>query len=105
MLTIKIPEHSNGFFYVMADGVFQELLSCYSHNPAEINIVIDMVNEYNEKRGGKAISSTEAAIIKLDLQIRDDKSTLKTKEENLARMIEELEQEKEQEHADDYNSN
>lgn len=99
MLTIKIPEHSNGFFYVMVDTEWQELFSCFNHNPKEVDLVIEILNSYNEKIEAKTISPEEATIIKLDLQIRFDESQLKTKKDNLARLSEELKKEKEQQNA------
>jgi len=95
MLTLKIPEGSNGYFHVIQDGC-RELLSCYSHDSEEVGLVIEMINSHNEKKRAKTIAPPEAEVIKLDLLIRYEEARIKTKKDNLARLTEELKKEKEQ---------
>ena len=91
MLTIIIPMDSNGYFHVINNGR-DELFSCFSHEPKNVNLAIDIINTYNMKGGEKVITPQEELIIKLDLQIRYDTSQLEIKKGNLKRLIEEKEQ-------------
>ena len=92
MLTVKIPEHSNGFFRLV-DEVDGEIATCFL--PSLIGKVIEIANAYNQAKGYDLITTKEAKIAQAEIRLCEANSEQKKAQQQ----FEELKKEKEQENA------